>query len=556
MMFLTFEVVDKDLLGRIGKLKTKTRVIETPIFLPVINPLIQPLAPKEMKSEYKCQAIIANAYLLKKNFGEKVRRLGIHKFLEFDQAIMTDSGAYQILVYGDVAINPSEIAMFEEEINSDIAVILDVPTGWNASKQKARFTVEETLKRAKLTLSLLKKKDILWVGPIQGGNHLDLVAYSATEIGKMSFQIFALGSPTQVMERYLFSVLVDMIMTAKKNIPPEKPLHLFGAGHPFMFSFAVAMGCDIFDSAAYAIYARQDKYMTNYGTIKLRNIDYFPCLCSVCSKYSPKDIKDMPSKKREKLLAKHNLSICFAEIRRIKQAVREGRLWELLEIRGRSHPSLWNALKRLCRYQNIFEEYSPLSKSRGIFFFDHIGLARPQIFRHQIKLLKWEPPTKYKILVLLPQPNLKPFHKSREIKRVLKSVRKKNVEMSKVHFCVYAAPFGVIPIELDEIYPFSQFEMSHPIDFETRDYILRQIKNYIIKGNHKCKALVLYAEKNFFGKKLIKHCNETCSKIGIAFYPLEVEGKKWNKHSIDQLALTISLIMKNIKSNVGCKKPT
>jgi 7-cyano-7-deazaguanine tRNA-ribosyltransferase len=58
------------------------------------------------------------------------------------------------------------------------------------------------------------------------------------------------------MEQYLFDILVDMIIAAKMNLPPERPLHLFGAGHPFMFALAVALGCDLFDSAAYAIYAR------------------------------------------------------------------------------------------------------------------------------------------------------------------------------------------------------------------------------------------------------------------------------------------------------------
>ena len=98
-------------------------------------------------------------------------------------------------------------------------------------------------------------------------------------MGKLPFQIHALGSPTEVMESYRYDVLADMILTAKKGLPVERPLHLFGAGHPAMFSLAVALGCDLFDSAAYALYARENRYMTENGTWRLEEMDYFPCCC-------------------------------------------------------------------------------------------------------------------------------------------------------------------------------------------------------------------------------------------------------------------------------------
>ena len=150
-------------------------------------------------------------------------------------------------------------------IDTDIATILDIPTGWDVTKGYARYTVKETLKRAKALKKMVTRNDLLWVGPVQGGQYLDLVAKSAKEMGKLPFQVHALGSPTPVMEQYKFDVLVDMIITAKMNLPPDRPLHLFGAGHPFMFSLAVALGCDLFDSAAYALFARQDRYLTESG---------------------------------------------------------------------------------------------------------------------------------------------------------------------------------------------------------------------------------------------------------------------------------------------------
>ena len=70
---------------------------------------------------------------------------GLHKFLDYDGAVMTDSGAYQILVYGEVEVTQKEIVAYQEGIGSDIATILDIPTGWKVTKEEAELTVAETL---------------------------------------------------------------------------------------------------------------------------------------------------------------------------------------------------------------------------------------------------------------------------------------------------------------------------------------------------------------------------------------------------------------------------
>ena len=82
---------------------------------------------------------------------------------------MTDSGAYQILVYGGVETRQAEIISYQEQIGSDIATILDIPTGWKVQKDQASLTVQETLRRAKEFFTYKTREDILWVGPVQGG---------------------------------------------------------------------------------------------------------------------------------------------------------------------------------------------------------------------------------------------------------------------------------------------------------------------------------------------------------------------------------------------------
>ncbi|MDH5783804.1 MAG: tRNA-guanine transglycosylase, partial [Candidatus Bathyarchaeota archaeon] len=109
---MSFEIRDRDLLARIGRIKTKSGVFETPALLPVINPAVQPIPPKKMKELFNCEALITNAYIVKKRFADKAVHKGVHKLLDFDGVLMTDSGAYQILVYGDVEVSPQEILSY------------------------------------------------------------------------------------------------------------------------------------------------------------------------------------------------------------------------------------------------------------------------------------------------------------------------------------------------------------------------------------------------------------------------------------------------------------
>lgn len=535
---MAFEIRERDLLARIGRLETKSGVIETPLLLPVINPVVQPIQPRTMQEEFNCRALIANAYIIKKHFKKEAIQRGINDLLDFKGVVMTDSGAYQTLMYGDVEVTPEEIVEYQEEINPDIATILDVPTGWGTSKQYAQHTVNETVRRARELTKIKTRDDIAWVGPVQGGRYLDLVAQSAREIGRLPFQIHALGSPTPVMEQYLFDTLVDMIMTAKTNLPPERPLHLFGAGHPFMFALAVSLGCDLFDSAAYAIFARDYRYMTEYGTMKLVKLEYFPCSCPACVKNDPDSVRSMPQVEREEMLARHNLHVSFSELRRIKQAVMEGRLWEHLELRAHGHPSLLRALKNLQRYSEHLERWSPITKKSGLFFFSSLGLIRPEVVRHEKRLFqRYSPPKETKALLLLPQTQTKPFHKSKDHQRLLREIRKKiGKKIDEVHTCTYATPFGLVPTELDEVYPLSQHEIATPLDIEAINHTARQVANYIASTNYK--EVILLEDVEMWRGKIATACRRACGKTGI---PLTVIQRieTWNEDVLNNLVTAI-----------------
>jgi 7-cyano-7-deazaguanine tRNA-ribosyltransferase len=532
---LSFEIKEKDLLGRIGKLKTKSGTIETPLLFPVINPSVQPILPQKLKDVFGFEAVITNAYILKKRYQNKPIEEGLHNFLKFNGATMTDSGAYQILVYGDVEYSQKEIVAYEEGIGTDIATILDIPTGWRVTKEQASRTVAETHKRAKEFFSLKTRDDILWVGPVQGGRHLYLVTASAKEMGSLPFNIHALGSPTEVMENYRYDVLAEMILTAKKGIPIERPLHLFGAGHPSMFAIAVSLGCDLFDSAAYALYAREGRYMTENGTWRVQEMDYFPCTCPNCVSETPKSLMAKSAKEREIFLSEHNLWACISELKRIKQAIRDGRLWELTEMRAHAHPALLSALKRVKNHKDFLEAFSPSIKSRGFFYLGHEGLARPEITHYRNRLLtRYSPPANVKVLLLLPQTKNKPFHKASEMKKIRQLLRMLRSDFAgMVHVAVFCAPFGVVPLELDEIYPLSQHEVSLPLDRETMEYVAEQVLAYIKQMSYQSVTMLNDAKcwDNYIKIAAQSACNEKCIK----FDAVEANKEKSNRELVSNL---------------------
>lgn len=485
---LSFEIRSKDLLGRIGLLRTKSGTLETPLLLPVVNPNSQVIPARELRATFSFDALITNSYLVWRKFREEKNIPTIHKLLNFDGVIETDSGAYQILQYGDVEVQPNEIIHFQELLDSDIAVILDVPTGQEGSKERAKWTVDETIRRADQALGIVARKDILWVGPVQGGVYPDLVAHSAREMAKRDFSIYALGSPTPVMQQYRYDLLVDMVIAAKSNLPPDRPLHLFGAGHPMMFALAVALGCDIFDSASYALFARNGRYMTAQGTAKIEDLEYFPCDCPACHKRSPEEVRKLLLVERDRFLASHNLHICFIELQTVKQAIVDGRLWELVETRSRNHPALQIAFQRMLTYAEELEKETPVRKKKGPFVLSAESLNRPEVLRYQKRLLeRYSPPTRAKKLLLLPEAYLKPFREDAPVDDPLRKLEGQN----DVHLCSYGLTFGIIPHELLDVFPLSQTESALSPTATTVNFALKRIFDFMKKTTYtRCTIVV------------------------------------------------------------------
>jgi 7-cyano-7-deazaguanine tRNA-ribosyltransferase len=451
---LSFEVRYSDLAGRIGKLETAHGILETPAFVPVVHPVRQTISPQFLKN-LGFNGLITNAYTTLKYYGDDARTRGIHDILNYDGVIMTDSGGYQILEYGTIKAEPGVISQFERDIGSDISVPLDKPTGYGLKYQKAKDHVEETLANAKDTLEgrNVGRKDseqgydnhnnTIWVGPVQGGEHLDLVRYCANALDKMGFPVLAIGSPVEVMEAYEFSILAQMIAAVKRTVP-TKPIHLFGAGHPLTIPLAVSLGCDMFDSASYMLYAKDDRYMHANGTLKLQDLSYLTCQCPVCCTHTIKELRQMSRVDRTEEIAKHNLYVLKAEVGTVKQAIVDGRLWEYVMLKARAHPKLMKAMELFKNFE-FLEDGTPLFKSKAIFLYEPIDQYRPEARRFRRIVSTFRSVVK-RNLVLYPTVQLQPFYTTRDFVQLVK-------KFPDAQICVYNQFLGVIPVEICDIFP-------------------------------------------------------------------------------------------------------
>lgn len=394
MRKLTFELKAKDIAGRIGKLTVNGKNIETPAFMPVVNPN-NPLIPvKELTGKFNARVLMTNAYIFLKSdeLRKKALSKGVHHVLGAkDALIATDSGSYQLMVYGAVQTTNAEIIKFQEDIGSDIGSFLDIPTLPDAFKGRAEEQLKITLERAK------EARDAKFVvnAGVQGGRFLDLRARCARALGK-DFSLIAVGGIVPLLESYRFPELVDVIITAKKNIPLNRPVHAFGLGHPMVFGLAVALGCDLFDSASYVLYAQQGRYMTVAGTERINELSHISCTCPVCSKYGL-ELTRLAANEQVRELARHNLYVCLAELSEVKQRISEGSLWEHIAVRCRSHPHLYAGLKRLMKYRRWLATLDPISKKSAFFETGEESALRSEVVNVKERLKRVTSPNTIKL---------------------------------------------------------------------------------------------------------------------------------------------------------------
>jgi len=454
------ELKHRDGLARICKF----RGVETPTLMPVINPNKIVISPKDMWEKFRVRAIITNSYIIWKTpkLRDAALKKGLHSMLDFPGLIMTDSGTFQQYVYGDVEVKNREIVEFQRDIGSDIGTMLDVFTEPNFSEDEVKRAIDETARRGKEAKKY--KGDMLLAGPIQGSIYPHLRKYAAKIMNRLDFDYYPIGGVVPLMEEYRYADVAESIIMAKKFLNPSKPVHLFGAGHPMFFPLATLLGVDFFDSAAYIKYARDDRLLFPHGTLHLKEIKYPPYYSPILEKYDIEEIKNMPADDRARILAEHNLYMSMEEIWRIKQAIHEERIWEYAESRAREHPRLLEAFRRILKYRRFLENFEPKSRKSAFFYLGEESLRRPFVLGVKRRLKAFE---KRSILIKVPRPwsaNLYAIPKNAAVD----------------------TPFGSVPLELEDTYPFAQSEFPWeetsfiPQTFETmsqEEFDLKKIRS-------------------------------------------------------------------------------
>ncbi|MCQ2086190.1 MAG: tRNA guanosine(15) transglycosylase TgtA [archaeon] len=462
------EIVKRDGLARLCKFETRSGVLRTPALLPVVNPKILLVTPKELHNEFGFGAIITNSYIIKNdtNLKNRAQTEGLHKMLDFPGIIMTDSGTFQSHMYGEVKATNDEMIEFQKSIGTDIGTVLDIFTEPYWTRGEVAESISETLERTQHACDI--KGDMMINGVVQGSIYSDLREDCARKMATMNVDVHPIGGTVPLMEQYRYAELVDIIIASKKGLAAGRPVHLFGAGHPMLLAFATLLGCDLFDSASYAKFARDDRFMFTDGTFRLSDMQFLDCNCPACRGNTLESIKRMDKKSRENVIARHNLYQITSELALIRRCIEEERLWELAEIRCRAHPSLLDGLRRLKFYRDYLECKEPISRDRAVFYTGGESRARPTFYRYTKRLLERYVPSFQRAAVFTG--NKKPYskHYTSDFNRV----------RTAGYTPIIVSPFGPVPAELDEIYPIAQSLFPDIVDQETNEDVKQMMDSF------------------------------------------------------------------------------
>ena len=315
-----FEVIkeDKNTLARYGFISLRGNTYETPMFMPVgTQATVKGMTP-EMVKECGSAIILANTYHLWERPGEDIvyKAGGLHKFMNYDGPMLTDSGGFQVFslakpkdikeegVYFKSTIDgkklflsPEKSIQIQEKLGADIIISFDECPPYPVSREYMKNSVERTLRWAKRGKDVHTTDQLLF-GVVQGGEFSDLREYSAKELIKMDFPGYTVGG-TSVGEGK--DVMYKMISDSTKHLPKDKPRYLMGVGDPIDIIEGVIRGIDMFDCVLPTRIARHGNAFTRYGKINLKNAKYKEdfthledkCDCYTCKHYTKAYIRHL-----------------------------------------------------------------------------------------------------------------------------------------------------------------------------------------------------------------------------------------------------------------------
>ena len=363
---LEFEVIARDGEARAGLIHTRRGAIETPVFMPVGTAgTVKGMRFEELEADdLDARIILGNTYHLWLRPGiETIKACGgLHKFIGWERAILTDSGGFQVWslgalrkiteegtefrshIDGALCFLSPEISMeVQAALGAEIAMAFDECAPGEATREEARRSMELTLRWAKrskeafarmvgeapLGLSKLPGRQALF-GIIQGASHLDLRRESLERTVELGFDGYAIGG-LSVGEKK--PVMFEVIEDIAPRMPSHQPRYLMGVGTPADLIEAVARGVDMFDCVLPTRNGRTGQAFTSAGKLNIKNaryaVDQRPldeaCACAVCRRHTRAFLRHLylaGEMLASILLTHHNLAFFLDTMRRVRQAIR------------------------------------------------------------------------------------------------------------------------------------------------------------------------------------------------------------------------------------------
>lgn len=342
--------------ARLGEFLYNGKVYETPMFMPVgTQATVKTLSPEEIK-EMNAGIILSNTYHLWLRPGETIvsHAGGLHKFMNYDGPILTDSGGFQVFslanpkniteegvlfknhLNGDkLLLTPEKSIEIQNKLDSDIAMSFDECPPASASHEYLRQSIERTIRWAERGKKAHKNANQMLFGIVQGGAYEDLRKFSAIETVKIGFDGYSIGGVANDHESK--EDMYKAFEYSTNYLPKDKLRYAMGIGEPIDIIEGVIRGIDLFDCVSPTRLARHGHALTKNGKINIKNSrykeDFSPiseeCDCYACKHYTKAYIKHLIHCEETfgaRLLSIHNIRFLIRLTEEIREAIKKDTL--------------------------------------------------------------------------------------------------------------------------------------------------------------------------------------------------------------------------------------
>jgi len=359
---IKFEVIkeSKKTKARLGKLFTPHGIIETPIFMPVgTQATVKAMTPRELEG-LGIQIILSNSYhlFLRPGHGLIAQAGGLHKFMGWKRAILTDSGGFQVFSLGKLNkindegvsfnsyidgskhfVSPEKAMEIQMALGADIAMAFDECTPYPAGRYQIEIAAQRTIQWAKRCKEVHHNLNQSLFGIIQGGAFKDLRIDNAKKLVELDFPGYAIGGLSVGEPKSIMYEILDCTIPC---LPNNKPRYLMGVGAPQSILEGTIRGVDMFDCVLPTRNARNGSLFISSGKLSITNAkykdDFTPldnkCKCYTCQNFTRAYLRHLYMSKE--ILAStlgtiHNLYFMSSLMKKIRLALLEDRLLEFKE---------------------------------------------------------------------------------------------------------------------------------------------------------------------------------------------------------------------------------